>query len=617
MNLVDIRYENYETERIKEGMKLRCLLTGVLFTAGMCAFGMVSSADENPSLEQVYVNMPEVTAYGWGIGEDVAEVYLGKEKLELVENVPFSESGQPVYYYVLLDVSNSMPEAYFDDIKQSIQTFEGTLRSEDRMALYTFGEQVELKLPEEHSQEDTLAVMETIDNVDNKTLLFEAISMAADRAEQVPWDVCQRKVLIVISDGEDFTIGKTVAQEAQENLKRKGIPAYAYGIQDTARENINNFGEFARTSGGQLVVFGKEEAGVLLDGFAQEMDEIQVLKLQASSNIASNSMETFTIKTGSNQTITRDVLAARHMEDVTAPTILRVDKIAENQVKLEFSEPVKGADTAAAYMVTWQEQASGDDKKVAAVAGVSVSIDNANEIFLTFTNDLKPGKYTISCTNIYDLSMEGNPVSNTAEFEIEAPVTEEIPAEPTKWEKLAGGLKERLWILLVIGAALAAAIVVVVMKKRKDSQVESFETLETPQEESSAVSNSTVSLILDDDDCTRRLFDYPEMGLKTYQLELFDLDSPDLVYQVNMTDTITIGRSRDCMVCISNNRTMSGHHCEIVLRDGRMYLRDLDSKNGTFLNENPNRITEAELKSGSIIGMGSARLRVQVRQING
>lgn len=599
-------------------MKLRYLLTGVLLTAGMCAFGMASAADENPSLEQVYVNMPEVTAYGRRIGEDVAEVYLGKEKLEMVESVSFSESGEPVYYYVLLDVSNSMPEAYFDDIKQSIQNFEGTLRSEDRMALYTFGEQVELKLPEDHSQEDTMAVMETIDNVDNKTLLFEAISMAADRAEQVPWDVCRRKILIVISDGEDFTIGKTVAQEAQENLRRKGIPAYAYGIQDTARENINNFGEFARTSGGQLVVFGKEEAGTLLDGFAQEMDEIQVLRLQAASNAASNSMETFTIKTSSNQTITRDVLVSRHMEDVTAPTILKVEKITENQVKLEFSEPVKGADAAAAYMVTWQEQSGGDDKNVAAVAGVSVSTDNANEIFLTFTNDLKPGKYTISCTNIYDLSMESNPVSNTAEFEIQAPVAEEIPVEPTKWEKFAGKLKERLWILLVVGAALAAAIAVVVMKKRKDSQVESFETLETPQEEPSTAGNSTVSLILDDDDdCTRRLFDYPEMGLKTYQLELFDLDSPDLVYQVNMTDTITIGRSRDCMVCISNNRTMSGHHCEIVLRDGRMYLRDLDSKNGTFLNENPNRITEAELKTGSIIGMGSARLRVQVRQING
>ena len=77
-------------------MKLRSLVTGVLFLAGVCCYGMVSAADENPSLEQVYVNMPEVTAYGWGIGEDVAEVYLGKEKLELKESIPFSESGQPV-----------------------------------------------------------------------------------------------------------------------------------------------------------------------------------------------------------------------------------------------------------------------------------------------------------------------------------------------------------------------------------------------------------------------------------------------------------------------------------------------------------------------------------------
>ncbi len=601
-------------------MKLRRFFAGILCLAGLYAFGMASAADENPSLEQVYVNMPEVTAYGRGIGEDVAEVYLGKEKLELVENVPFSEAGQPVYYYVLLDISNSMPEAYFNDIKQSIQNFEGTLRPADRMALYTFGEQVELKLPEDHGAEDTPAVMETIDNVDNKTLLFEAISMAADRAEQVPPDVCKRKILIVISDGEDFTIGKTVAQEAQENLRRKGIPAYAYGIKDTARENINNFGEFARTSGGQLVVFGKEEAGTLLDGFVQEMDGMQVLELRAAGNAASNSMETFTIKTGSNQTITRDVLVSRHMEDVTPPTILKAEKAADNQVKLEFSEPVKGADTAAAYMVTWQEESSGNDNNVAAVAGVSVSTDNSNEVFLTFTNDLKPGKYTISCTNIFDLSMESNPVSNTAEFEIEAPVVEtvEIPAEPTAWEKILSGIRQYCWMIVIAAAALAALIVVIVMKKRRDSQVESFETLETPQEDPPSGGNPTMSLVLDDDDdCTRRLFDYPEMGLKTYQLELFDLDDPNQVYQVNMTDTITIGRSRDCMVCISNNRTMSGHHCEIVLQDGRMYLRDLDSKNGTFLNGNPNRITEAELKSGSVIGMGSARLRVQVRQING
>ena len=47
-------------------MKIRRLLAGVLLAAGILACGMVSPADEAPSLEQVYVNMPEVMAYGQG-----------------------------------------------------------------------------------------------------------------------------------------------------------------------------------------------------------------------------------------------------------------------------------------------------------------------------------------------------------------------------------------------------------------------------------------------------------------------------------------------------------------------------------------------------------------------
>lgn len=97
----------------------------------------------------------------------------GKEKLEYIGSTPFSQTGQSVYYYVLLDVSNSMPAAYFNAIKQSIVNFETTLKPNDRMALYTFGEQVELKLPEEHTPADTQQAMETIHNVDNRTLLLK------------------------------------------------------------------------------------------------------------------------------------------------------------------------------------------------------------------------------------------------------------------------------------------------------------------------------------------------------------------------------------------------------------------------------------------------------------
>lgn len=596
-------------------MKIRGFLAGALCLAGIYAFGMASAADENPSLEQVYINMPEVTVYGQGIGENVTEAWLGKERLELVGSTSFGQSGEPVWYYVLLDVSNSMPEAYFNEIKQSIRNFEGTLRPGDCMALYTFGEQVELRLAEDHAPEDMQAVLDSIDNVDNKTLLFEAVSMAADRAEQVPAEVCKRKVLVVISDGEDFTIGKTVAQEAQENLRRKGIPAYACAIKDTARENINNFGEFARTSGGKLMIFGREEAGTFLDAFAQEMDMADVVEFRAESNTVSNSMETFAIKTDTNQTLTRDVLVARHEEDRIAPTVLYTEKAAPNQVRLEFSEPVRGAGAAGSYMVTRADGDSG--RQIVAVTGVSVSTENANEVVLTFADELKPGVYTIACTNIYDLSMENNVVEGTAGFEVEEPAPAVEAEELTLAEKWMAALKKWFWGILALLAGVSAAAAAIVIKKRKDSRTEPFEVLEELAEEPAVSVNPSVSLNLDDDDCTRRLFDYPETGLKSYRLELYDLDNPERVYQVNVVDRITLGRGRECMVCIPDNRTLSGCHCEIVLQDGKMILRDLESKNGTFLDDSPNRITEAELKSGSVLRMGSARLRIQVRQING
>lgn len=596
-------------------MRIRCFWAGVLCLAGIHAFGMVSGAEETPSLEQVYVNMPEVSVYGKGIGEDVAEAWLGKDKLEFVGSTSFAESGEPVYYYVLLDVSNSMPEAYFDEIKQSIRNFEGTLKPDDRMALYTFGEQVELRLAEEHVPEDTQAALDAIDNVDNKTLLFEAISMAADRADQVPTEVCRRRVLVVISDGEDFTVGKTVAQEAQENLRRKGIPAYACAIKDTARENINNFGEFARTSGGQLMIFGKEEAGSFLDAFVQDMDAAEVMEFQAASNAASNSLETFTIRTGANQTFTRDVLVSRHKEDHTAPTILYTKKVADNQVRLEFSEPVRGAGAAGAYMVTRADEEGSSD--IVAVTGVSVDTGNPNEVVLTFAGELKPGKYTVACTNIFDLSMESNTVEGTAGFEVEEPTPVLEAVEPTTAEKLLAVLKKWFWVPLLALAGAVAAVAAVAARKKREREVTPFERLEEPDAKPAA-SGPTVSLELEeDDDCTRRLFDYPETGLRSYRLEFFDMDNPEQVYQANVEERITLGRSRECMVCIPDNRTMSGCHCEIVLQDGKMILRDMGSKNGTFLDENPNRVTEAELKAGSIIRMGSARLKVQVREIKG
>jgi len=73
-----------------------------------------------------------------------------------------------------------------------------------------------------------------------------------------------------------------------------------------------------------------------------------------------------------------------------------------------------------------------------------------------------------------------------------------------------------------------------------------------------------------------------------------------------VTGSVIIGRSPDCEFQI-NHRSVSRQHCRIW-REGAGYrLRDLDSTNKTFLNEQP--ILEAELRDGDHIAVGDNVLK--------
>lgn len=174
------------------------------------------------------------------------------------------------------------------------------------------------------------------------------------------------------------------------------------------------------------------------------------------------------------------------------------------------------------------------------------------------------------------------------------------------------------WIILVLAAMMLlgvgiTVVIMVILKKREAMSSQPFEELDCQELPTgdNIQGRQPVSPVYDDDELTRRLFDYPELELKSYQLELHDLNQPGQVYQVSVTDRITIGRKEHCMVCIPNS-TLSGEHCEIVLKNGKLYLRDLNSTNGTFLNGNPARATEEVLGSGSIIEMGAVKLQVRI-----
>ena len=68
-------------------------------------------------------------------------------------------------------------------------------------------------------------------------------------------------------------------------------------------------------------------------------------------------------------------------------------------------------------------------------------------------------------------------------------------------------------------------------------------------------------------------------------------------------ESITIGRDRDNDIILESD-SVSRHHCRIEHRNDRIYAVDLDSTNGTFINDDIDPITDVQLRRGDQIKIG-------------
>jgi pSer/pThr/pTyr-binding forkhead associated (FHA) protein len=71
----------------------------------------------------------------------------------------------------------------------------------------------------------------------------------------------------------------------------------------------------------------------------------------------------------------------------------------------------------------------------------------------------------------------------------------------------------------------------------------------------------------------------------------------------------TLGRAHGCTLPIDDTY-VSATHAVLAWHDGRWWLRDAGSTNGTLLNEQPVPETETPIAYGDVIAVGTARLRL-------
>ncbi len=73
-------------------------------------------------------------------------------------------------------------------------------------------------------------------------------------------------------------------------------------------------------------------------------------------------------------------------------------------------------------------------------------------------------------------------------------------------------------------------------------------------------------------------------------------------------DRSTVGRLEDNNFQIPAP-SVSGHHCEILLKGNEVLVKDLDSTNGTFINGE--QVTEQALQVGQTVRFGSVEARLE------
>ncbi len=77
-----------------------------------------------------------------------------------------------------------------------------------------------------------------------------------------------------------------------------------------------------------------------------------------------------------------------------------------------------------------------------------------------------------------------------------------------------------------------------------------------------------------------------------------------------LPSTVTsIGRRQDCDFCLPLSM-VSRKHCEVNLDGGQVTIRDMGSRNGTFLNGQ--QIDETRAKAGDLLQIGPVKFVIQV-----
>lgn len=148
----------------------------------------------------------------------------------------FADLDEGVGYIFLVDVSRSLRSQQFQEMRAAIDLWVSSLRSNDRVALISFGSSSRVEVDWTDRFTDVRTALTELGPTDDLTLLNQALADALELGQRKDGTLPGRRAIVVLSDGRDEGSGLAL-DDVLARVRSEPSPIYTIGFVPAGRAN--------------------------------------------------------------------------------------------------------------------------------------------------------------------------------------------------------------------------------------------------------------------------------------------------------------------------------------------------------------------------------------------
>lgn len=251
------------------------------------------------------------------------------------------------------------------------------------------------------------------------------------------------------------------------------------------------------------------------------------------------------------------------------------------------------------FVVSVDLPAMTSEKDVLLLRMVYTSSDNIvhEDTMELYAEDLRVSKST-----------EVQTEEDSSEYETESSQAETEEPEPVPDTQLKSIL---MWLIPVAAVLIVAAVIIIVLLKGKNKK-DSGDGIDAADMSGGETKNTAVGFGNLPESTAGAKTD--NMARRSYELRLYAIGYSKIVHTIRLEQgkEVTVGRnSKADIILDSDDKKLSGIQCRLQWDGGKLYVWDMDSTNGTFVNGiSIKSMGRVSVHEGETIRMGSYEYRI-------